>query len=125
MPSVRRLSSAYYHKLNLMQLIRDVSVGMRMKTQPEALIFGYGRLLKGWTVMKKLSEIQVPALVLAGRDDFQFPPEHQAMLAAGIPGAHLEIIERAGHNVQSERPEEVIKLVKHFLTSVDTIEHGR
>jgi proline iminopeptidase len=121
MPSVRKLSSAYYHKLTPLQLMRDISVGMRMQTRPEALIFGYGRLLKGWTVMDRLGEIQVPTLVMAGRDDFQFPPEHQVMLAAGIHGARLEIIERAGHNVQSERSDETIGLVRSFLKTENTI----
>jgi proline iminopeptidase len=115
MPSMRKLASAYYHRLSLFQLVHDLAIGMRMKTRPEALIFGYSHLLKGWTVMDRLNEIKVPTLVMAGRDDFQFPPEHQAMLTAGIPNAHLEIIERAGHNSQSERPAEVIQALKRFL----------
>jgi proline iminopeptidase len=115
MPSVRKLSTAYYHKLNLLQLAHDISIGMRMKNRPEALIFGYSKLLKGWTVMDRLDEIKVPTLVMAGRDDFQFPPEHQAALAAGIPNARLEIIERAGHNSHSERPAEVMEAFKTFM----------
>jgi len=75
-------------------------------------------MLKGWTVMDRLSEIKVPTLVMAGRDDFQFPPEHQAALAAGIANARLEIIERAGHNAQSERPTEVMEAVKGFIVAV-------
>lgn len=117
MPSVRRLSTVYYHKIKPLQLLRDVHIGMRIKSRPEALIFGYGQLLKGWTVMDRLSEVDVPTLVLAGRDDFQFPPEHQAMLAAGIPNARLEIVERAGHNSHSERPVEVRKAIRRFMES--------
>ena len=113
--SVRKLSTAYYHSLNLMQLVHDLRVGMRMVTSPEALIFGYRHLLKGWSVMDRLGEIQAPALVMAGRDDFQCPPEHQAMLAAGIPAARLEIIERAGHNAHAERPAEIVDAVSRFL----------
>lgn len=116
MSSVRRLSGAYYHKLKPAQLLRDIAVGLRMKSRPEALIFGYSELLKGWSVMDRLDEIEAPTLVMAGRDDFQFPPEHQAQLAAGIPDTRLEIIERAGHNAQSERPEEVITAVRLFFT---------
>lgn len=115
MPSVWKLSKAYYQKLNPLQLARDIALGMRMKVRPEALIFGYGQLLKGWTVMDRLGEINVPTLVMAGRDDFQFPPEHQAALAAGLPNARLEIIERAGHNAHSERPAEVIEALQNFL----------
>ncbi len=50
----------------------------------------------------RLSEIKVPTLVMAGRDDFVFPPEHQGQLAAGIPNARLEIVERTGHNPHDE-----------------------
>jgi proline iminopeptidase len=91
--------------------------GLRAKVRPEALIFGGSKLLKGWNVMDRLSEIQVPTLVLAGRDDFQFPPEHQAALAAAIANARLEIIERAGHNAHEERSAEVIRAVKDFMAA--------
>jgi proline iminopeptidase len=102
-PTMIRLAGAYYHRLTPLQLVRDLSLGMRMKSRPEALIFGYGQLLQGWTVMDRLGEIKVPTLVMAGRDDFQFPPEHQAIIADRLPQAHLEIIERAGHNTPTER----------------------
>jgi pimeloyl-ACP methyl ester carboxylesterase len=57
----------------------------------------------------------VPTLVVAGRDDFLFPPEHQVELAAGIPNARLRIIERAGHNAHSERPAEVMEALRDFI----------
>jgi pimeloyl-ACP methyl ester carboxylesterase len=65
----------------------------------------------------RLGEIKVPTLVLAGRDDFLFPPEHQRELAAGIPNARLQIVERAGHNAHSERPAEVIEAVSDFIAA--------
>jgi len=117
--AIRKLGRAYYHHLGPRLLVHDVLLGLRVKTRPEALIFGYGQLLQGWTVMDRLSEIKVPTLVMAGRDDFQFPPEHQAALAAGIPNAQLEIIERAGHNASTERPTEVIQAVRDFTAAVD------
>lgn len=80
-------------------------------------IFAGRYLLKGWTVMDRLGEIKVPTLVMAGRDDFLFPPEHQAELAAGTPNARLRIIERAGHNGHSKRPAEVIELVRDVIST--------
>ena len=65
--------------------------------------------------MDRLGEITVPTLVMAGRDDFLFPPEHQVALAAGIPHARLKIIERAGHNPHEERPAEVLAAVADFV----------
>jgi proline iminopeptidase len=89
----------------------------RSKMRPEALIFAAPNLLRGWTVMDRLGEIKVPTLVMAGRDDFVFPPEHQAELAAGIPNATLRIIDRAGHNPHSERPDEVMEAIRDFISA--------
>lgn len=116
-PAMMKFAGAYYHHLSPLQLTHEVIVGLRMKRNPEALIFGFGQLLKGWTVMDRLGEIKTPTLVMAGRDDFQFPPEHQAALAAGIANARLQIIEHAGHNAHSERTAEVIQAVRDFLAS--------
>jgi proline iminopeptidase len=91
-----------------------------MKMRPEALIFGYGQMLQGWTVMDRLSEIQAPTLVLAGRHDFMFPPEHQAILADRLPRAQLVLVEKAGHNPQMERSKEVIEVVKHFMITINS-----
>jgi len=117
-PATIKLGKAYYHHLSPWQLVRDMLLGLRVKSRPEAQIYGYGQLLKGWSVMDRLGEIKVPTLVMAGRDDFQFPPEHQAQLAAGIANARLEIIERAGHNAPTERTAEVIRAVRDFLAEI-------
>ena len=115
LPIFMKFFRAYFYHLSLLGLAHDVVFGPHMKMQPEALLFGYSQLLKGWTVMDRLSEIKVPTLVLAGRHDFLFPTEHQVALAAGIANARLEIIERAGHNPHAERSAEVIQIVKSFM----------
>lgn len=112
-----KFAQAYSYHTNILELAHDVIFGPQVKFQPEALIHGYSQLLKGWSVMDRLGELQVPTLVIAGRHDFLFPPEHQAMLAAGIPGAQLELIECASHNPHIERPADVIAFIRHFLMS--------
>lgn len=117
LPALMRFGGAYYHHPSLMLSARDLARGeWRTRIRPEALIFAGRHLLKGWTVMDRLSRIKVPTLVIAGRDDFLFPPEHQVELAAGIPNARLRIIERAGHNVLSEGAAEVIEAVRDFIS---------
>lgn len=111
-------SSLLYHP-SLMALFHQLGLGPPTKYRPEATIFGYSQLLNGWTVMDRLSEIKVPTLVLAGRHDFLFPPEHQAILADRIPNAKLEIVEYAGHNPQIERSAEVVELVKRFMDTAN------
>jgi proline iminopeptidase len=119
LPTLIRIGSAYSYQPSLWLAARDLIGGQwRTKLQPEALIFAGRHLVRGWTVMNRLGEIKVPTLVMAGRDDFVFPPEHQRELAAGIPGARLRIIERAGHNPHSERTAEVIAALREFLSAV-------
>jgi proline iminopeptidase len=117
-PIFMRIGGAYYSHHPIRTAARDViHGGWRSKTRPEVLIFAGRHLLKGWTVMDRLGEITMPTLVMAGRDDFVFPPECQLELAAGIPNARLKIIERAGHNPHSEQPAEVMAAVTDFVST--------
>jgi len=115
-PTAMKFMSAYFYHNYLLEAVRGAfSPGPSPRMRAEPLIFGYSQLLMGWTVMDRLGEIKVPVLVMAGRHDFLFPPEHQAILAAGLPDSQLEIIERAGHNPQMEQTAEVIEVVRHFM----------
>jgi proline iminopeptidase len=113
-----RFGPAYYHHPSVRRILGQLLRGeWRTRLRPEALIFAGRELLPGWTLMDRLGEITVPTLVMAGRDDFLFPPEHQRQLAAALPHARLEIIERAGHNPHEERSAEVLGNVTAFLSA--------
>jgi pimeloyl-ACP methyl ester carboxylesterase len=68
-------------------------------------------------VMDRLDEIKVPTLVIAGREDFIFPPEHQEELAAGMPNARLVLIDRAGHNPHDEQPAKTLEAIRNFFSA--------
>jgi proline iminopeptidase len=113
-----RIGDAYIHHPSLRLLARAlIGGGWRSKMRPEALIFAGRELCTGWTVMDRLDEITVPTLVMAGRDDFVFPPQCQLELAAGIPDARLRIIERAGHSPHLEQLAEVMGAVSDFISA--------
>ena len=112
-----RLGPAYYHEPSPISLVREVLGGSwRTKLRPDALIFAGQHLMKGWSVVERLSEISAPTLVVAGASDFIFPPEAQAELAAGIPNASLHLIERAGHDPWTERPDAFFPVLRRFLS---------
>jgi pimeloyl-ACP methyl ester carboxylesterase len=121
-PALMKLGNAYNPYSGLRQLPHMIITGLQTKLRPEALIFAASHYLKGWTVMDRLGEIQAPTLVIAGREDFQFPPEHQEELAAGIPNARLALIDRAGHNVHDEQPAEVQQLIRDFLADANPVD---
>ena len=115
-PMALRIAGAYSHRSSLWLTARGaLEGGWRTRYRPQAFIFAGRHLLNGWTVMDRLGQITVPTLVMAGRDDFIFPPECQRELAAGIPHARLQIIDRAGHNPHAEQTAEVMAAVRHFL----------
>jgi proline iminopeptidase len=116
-PSLMSLAGAYNPHTSLPSAVRHMVAERRSKLRPRAFIFTLTRLYRGWTVMDRLAEIEARTLVIAGRDDFLWPPEHQAQLAAGIPNAQLRIIERAGHNPHDEQPAQVMAAIRSFFTS--------
>jgi pimeloyl-ACP methyl ester carboxylesterase len=114
-PSLMKLGKAYDPYAGLRQLPHMLLVALRSKLQPDALIFAANNYLKNWKVMDRLSEIKVPTLVLAGREDFIYPPEHQEELARRIPNSRLVLIERAGHNPQDEQPAKTLQGIRDFV----------
>ena len=120
-PDLMKLGEAYTYHVSPWQIPHMVLTGLQTKLRPEALIYAAPRFLKDWSVMDRLHEIKVPTLILAGREDFQFPPEHQQELAAGIPNSRLVIIDRAGHNVQDEQPGEVQRAIRDFLAVTEAV----
>jgi proline iminopeptidase len=120
-PTVFRFLGAYFHRFRLSALPHAITGAWRLRMRPEAHVFGFRRLQAGWTVMDRLNEIAVPTLVLAGRHDFLFPPEHQAILADRLPDARLELLERSGHNPQDEQPSEVLAILRQFLAPMHRV----
>jgi pimeloyl-ACP methyl ester carboxylesterase len=61
------------------------------------------------------SNIKVPVLLVAGRQDNLRLPDYAENLHREIPGARLAVIEEAGHCPQIDRPEEFNRVVLEFL----------
>jgi len=62
-------------------------------------------LMAEYDVSKKLNEIRVPTLIIAGKDDFICPVSQANLIHRGIPNSDLLIIEQAGHFPYVERPD--------------------
>jgi pimeloyl-ACP methyl ester carboxylesterase len=65
-----------------------------------------------------LATLDIPALVIGGAEDTFTQPVELGQLAAGIPGARLELIATAGHVCPFERPAAFDHLVAEFLESL-------
>ena len=65
-------------------------------------------------LVPELGAIRAPTLVIAGRQDPATPPEHGERIAAGIPGARLELVD-AAHLATIEQPEVMTELIAGHL----------
>jgi pimeloyl-ACP methyl ester carboxylesterase len=63
-----------------------------------------------------LGTIRCPTLVLSGREDAATPLPGAELIAAGVPGARLVVLERCGHLSTMERPDEVNAALADWLT---------
>lgn len=116
LPLFWRISGAYMPNHGLIGLLRELAEGgWRSRMRPDPLQFAGRSLMPGWSVVARLGEIAAPTLVVAGREDFLFPPECQRELVTGIPHAALVLVDGAGHNPQDENPAEVMAALRPFL----------
>ncbi|MCS7247883.1 MAG: alpha/beta hydrolase [Anaerolineales bacterium] len=63
----------------------------------------------------RLSEFQMPCLVITGDDDRIVPTAESVRLAQELPNARLAVIENAGHVPHEEKPQEFLQAVEEFL----------
>ncbi|MBI2911894.1 MAG: alpha/beta hydrolase [Chloroflexi bacterium] len=76
---------------------------------------GWNPYLHDPKLMRRLRRVRVPTLVVWGENDPLLPLDHGRAYTGGIPGARLATIPLCGHSPQSERPQELARLVLDFL----------
>lgn len=72
-------------------------------------------VLQAEDVLPLLSRIRCPTLVMVGEEDTALVPARSEEIAAGIPGARLVRIPRAGHMSPIDAPEAVTTALRAFL----------
>ena len=66
-------------------------------------------------ITKRISEIDLPTLLLWGRHDWVVPLDVAERLLAALPNGQLEIMENCGHVPPEELPKESLEIVLKFL----------
>ena len=84
-----------------------------------AVLHGDFMACNQFDIMDRVGEIQVPTLVVTGRDDLLTPPKYALYLAGRIKDARVEIIDGAGHMVMIEQPDEFNRRVLKFLQALN------
>ena len=65
-----------------------------------------------------LGTITCPTLVVGGADDLLTPPDCSREIAAGIPGAQLQLLAECGHMLTWEQPQQVTALLCDWLAGL-------
>ncbi len=90
-------------------------VGALVAATPVAGFAGWGGAICTLDVTDKLKAVCTPTLVVVGADDPGTPPALSQTIAATIPGAHLEIVPDASHQLVIEQAETFRRLLADFL----------
>lgn len=90
---------------------------MILRTPPATIAAALRGLAGRDDFTSRLSQIDVPSLVICGQHDAICPPEKMRGLAAALPNARYVEIAGAGHVAPLESPAEVNAAVREFLAS--------
>jgi pimeloyl-ACP methyl ester carboxylesterase len=86
----------------------------------EDLVNGLTRAMNDEHKPQLLADIQAPALVVIGDDDFLLSPTGAAELAAQFPDGRYEIMPKAGHVPYVDDAEHFQAIVRRFVTEVES-----
>ena len=91
-------------------------LSQRRRSDPAGLAMSLRMMSTGKqpSLWDKLSEINLPLLLLAGEKDLKFSGIARSM-ADLCPTAEIRIIANAGHNLHIEQPEQFVRIVRDFL----------
>ena len=72
----------------------------------------------GFDIMETVSEIAHPTLIIVGEQDIMTPTKYSKYLHDNIPNSTLHIIDKAGHSVMLEQPQEFNNHVKEWMETL-------
>ncbi|MHA1241872.1 MAG: alpha/beta fold hydrolase [Promethearchaeota archaeon] len=75
------------------------------------------KICDGFDVLSKLSTIEVPCLIIVGKQDQLTPVKYSVFFHNNIKKSELHIISKAGHMVMLEKPNEVNQAIENFINN--------
>ena len=107
--SLELLAPIYFHDPARVSELKLESVQFGPETQ------AVWDSLEGFDLRPRLSEIQVPTLVIAGDSDISVTPDRARETADALPNSKLLVIQNSGHYPFVEQPEAFLSGVLQFL----------
>jgi pimeloyl-[acyl-carrier protein] methyl ester esterase len=100
--------------------LRELRDALFAHGEPDTASLATGlEILKDSDLRRKLREVSIPTLVLAGGYDRLTPPEAGEYTAAHIPGAKLEVFPKSAHAPFISHAEAFVAAVLKFMRQLD------
>ena len=98
------------------ELVEEAQAWQDPYPAPAHGIAAQAEAIRTHDTLERLPRIAAPTLVLVGAEDVLTPVYYSRELAAGIPGARLQVLERGGHSALWEYQEAGAEALLAFLT---------
>jgi 3-oxoadipate enol-lactonase len=85
---------------------------------PEGVIAALSAMRDRPDSTETLADLHMPVLIIHGRDDAVIPPSEAEMMSKAIPNNELVIIEKSGHLLNLEQPDEFNRITAKFLAKL-------
>jgi len=110
----RQANLTFYEDLADDRLVEEI---MEVTESPIKLLklLSIARSTQKHNMEEKLAEIELPVLLIWGKNDIITPPEVAQLFFNKLPNAELKWIDRCGHAPMMERPDEFAGYLKSFL----------
>lgn len=112
-PWVQRFSAAFAAEHP--EVVEQASRAARWHGRARAGERRQWEAIRSWDAYDRLGGVEVPVLVLHGSGDRLVDPRNGELLASGIPGAEIVVLEGAGHAYDVEQPERADAAVLEFV----------
>lgn len=111
-----RLLPQFIHPDRLLDgTLTDAIMEMTQRVGKDAFLRQQNAIMGRMDSRPHLAAIEIPTLVLCGREDVMTPIERHSEIAGAIPDARLAVIEDSGHLTTMERPQAVTALMRDWM----------
>lgn len=109
------------HKKEIVRPIKNLI----LNTAPEAIIAALKAMANRKEMCEALSQIEVPTLIICGKDDVITPVSEAQFLHENIAKSSLQILNKAGHLSNLEQSDHFNKAVLDFISNLPHLSNNK
>jgi len=98
-------------------LLNDPSLRQTLLGGEPQAIAAYAMIMTDYTGL--LPKLQVPTLILWGKQDIVIPLRNGKVMATNLPNAGLVVFDQTGHSPAHERPQRFLSWIQRFTAGTD------